>query len=239
MIFMAIFKEYIYSLFFSIVRNDVKITPFSRLDRVSVLEGNNRIGRNTILLNCRVGKYTYMGNSCTFSNTSIGRFCSIASNVQLINGTHPTKRFASTHPAFYAKKTPVGNGFVGNDKFEEFRYTSNGRSLEIGNDVWIGSQVILLGGIKIGDGSIIAAGSVVTKDVPPYTIVGGVPARVIRKRFEEREIQLLQKIRWWEWPTNKIHSEAFLFDDVTKLLKKYEESVFFDNYHNIQQRKDC
>lgn len=219
---MSIFKEYINALCISISKRNIRITPFSRIDRRTVLEGYNSIGRNSILLRSSVGYYTYLGNNCVFTNTVIGRFCSISSNVEMITGTHPSSGYASTHPSFFAVNTPNGKGFVEVNTFNEHKLTDAGRSLEIGNDVWIGAHVKILEGVKIGDGAIIATGSIVTKNVEPYTIVGGVPAKVIRYRFEEHEIKSLCEMKWWLWPIEKIKDKASLFNDVNKLIHNFD-----------------
>lgn len=215
---MSIFKEYIHAIYCGITKKDIRITPFARIDNTTLLEGNISIGRNTILLRSSVGQYSYLGNNCVFTNTTIGRFCSISSNVEVITGTHPSSIFGSTHPSFFAVNTPNGKGFVDDNIFKEHKLTDSGRSLEIGNDVWIGAHVKILEGIKIGDGAIVAAGSVVTKDVEPYTIVGGVPAKVIRYRFDESVIKSLCVMKWWNWPIEKIKAKATLFNDVNKLI---------------------
>ena len=138
-------------------------------------------------------------------------------------GNHPTSVFATTHPAFYYDTTSqLGYSFHrGKPLFEGiFKYPEgeNYYQLVIENDVWIGSNVLLLGGIRIGNGAVIAAGSVVTKDVPPYAIVGGNPAKIIRYRFETGEIERLLELKWWDWPEDKIASEYKLFSN-SKLLK--------------------
>ena len=137
--------------------------------------------------------------TCHFScNVKIGRFCSIASNVKIMAGSHPLNRF-TTHMLTY------------NGEFDKFAVSEFGKEwvlkpiktipepLTIGNDVWIAEDVVLKGGITIGDGAVIAANSVVTKDVPPYAIVGGIPARIIRYRFSHDVIDELMKIKWWNY----------------------------------------
>ena len=98
----------------------------------------------------------------------------------------------------------------------------NQGDIVIGNDVWIGYEAVILAGVTIGDGAIIGARAVVTKDVPPYTIVGGVPAKPIRKRFSDSDISRLLELRWWDWPTEKIaaHIDAIQSGDLERLLQK-------------------
>lgn len=128
----------------------------------------------------------------------IGRFCSIACGVKfLMNSANHTLRSLSTYtfPIFYEAwglETRPAEAW------------DNRGDIVIGNDVWIGYEAVILAGVTIGDGAIIGARAVVTKDVPPYTIVGGVPAKPIRKRFSEEQIAALETLRWWDWPAEKI-----------------------------------
>ncbi|WCE29858.1 CatB-related O-acetyltransferase [Vibrio sp. SCSIO 43137] len=128
---------------------------------------------------------------------SIGAFCNISADNVTLAGNHPTST-VSTNTFTYSKKI----GFVNENK--DISTITNNEKIIIGNDVWIGSNVILLPGINIGDGAIIAAGAVVTKDVPPYAIVGGVPAKIIKHRFDSDTVERLLSIKWWNWSDDKI-----------------------------------
>ena len=220
---MKILFQYIYGFYLFLFSKRVKTTFISRIDSQTFFEGNNRIGRGCIVLKSYLGYASYLGNNCTITNTRIGRFCSIASNVELVRGSHPTTGFVSSHPSFYSVNTPTGESFVDNCRFNEFKTNPSGFSLEIGNDVWIGYNVKILEGITIGDGSIVAAGSVVTHDVPAYSIVGGVPARLIRYRFNEQEVEMLLRIRWWNLPIKAIKDMAKDFDNIKNFVAKYYE----------------
>ena len=129
----------------------------------------------------------------------IGKYCSIACGAKfLLNSANHTLRSLSTYPfpIFYeAWGTPVS---------EVSSAWDNRGDIVIGNDVWIGYEAVIMSGVTIGDGAIIGARSVVTKDIPPYTIVGGVPARQIRRRFSEETIAALLELKWWNWPREKI-----------------------------------
>lgn len=144
----------------------------------------------THLRNARIGRHTYFID-CKGANFSIGSFCSIGPKTRIGGmGTHP-KNLISTHPIFYSRLAQSGITFSQKNLINELPYT------EIGNDVWIGSSALILDGVKIGDGVIIAAGAVVTKDVPEYAIVGGVPARIIQYRFNKDQIRILKTAAWW------------------------------------------
>jgi len=137
-----------------------------------------------------LGDLSYVGKRSQVCSTKMGRFCSIGEDVKIGPGLHPVD-FVSTHPAFYANNK---KSLCFSDKLLIDEY----KAVEIGNDVWIGTNAIILGGLKIGDGAIIAAGAIVTKDVEPYAIVGGNPAKIIKYRFSEEVIAKLLKLKIWE-----------------------------------------
>jgi carbonic anhydrase/acetyltransferase-like protein (isoleucine patch superfamily) len=143
--------------------------------------------------------------------------------VQISPGDHPASGFVSIHPSTYCKPA-----FHSKIYLETNHYLHNDK-VEIGNDVWIGTNVVITGGVKIGDGAIIAANSVVTKSVPDYTIVGGVPARFIRKRFTEEEITVLKTIKWWDrdeaWMQKNI-SRFWSIDEFMKFAGRPEKVQF-------------
>lgn len=189
-------------------------------------EGNNKVARSSIVMFSCIGYGTYMGNNCNLVNTKIGRYCSIADHVKVCLGTHPID-YVSTFPSFYYDTTSqIGFTFhIGAPLYKKIYKFPEGESeyqITIGNDVWIGSHTILLGGITIGNGAIVAAGSVVVKDVPPYSIVGGNPAKVIKMRFSEDVIDALEKIEWWNFSPVKIKENYKKFLDVYGFIQKYK-----------------
>ncbi len=147
-------------------------------DERSRFEGYNAIARRSSFLNSSMGRGSYIANDTYVRNTEIGRFCSIGKNVRIVDVTHPSKDFVSSSPSFFSEKPMNHLKLVDEQKFQEFVWLDGreGVSVSIGNDVWIGDGAYILGGIRIGDGAIIGCGAVVTKDVPPYANVGGVPA---------------------------------------------------------------
>lgn len=152
-----------------------------------------------------VGSYSYIAKSSEISYTDIGKFCSIGAEVWIGVGKHPPN-FISTSPVFYSTlNKQLGFSFSDKQLFEEFSRCT------IGNDVWIGSRVMILDGISVGDGAIIAANSVVTKDVAPYSVVGGVPAKLIKMRFDEATVEKLVHEKWWNWNIEDIKKKLPFF----------------------------
>jgi acetyltransferase-like isoleucine patch superfamily enzyme len=167
---------------------------------------------------CSIGRYSYIGRGCDIFKASIGRYCSIAQGVKVISGFHPTSSFVSTHPIFYNNSHLVlkNMGAIVADRtyFNEFKFSEDSRYITIGSDVWIGADATILAGVTIGHGAIIATGAVVVKDVLPYQIVGGVPAKEIKYRFSKAEIEFLLNDKWWEKSHNYIVDNYMKFHDV-------------------------
>ncbi|NLW88473.1 MAG: CatB-related O-acetyltransferase [Clostridiaceae bacterium] len=181
--------------------HNVKIYQPCRIGINTVFEGSNTIYSGTIF-DGYIGYGSYIGEGCSILKTKINKYCSIGNGVTTAAGNHPSSGFVSTYPGFFSTKHYNKPCFVTHQKFQEFTYVDakNLYSIVIGNDVWIGSNVTILGGVTIGDGAIVAAGAVVNKNVAPYTIVGGVPAKEIWKRFPQEQIDRLLQIKWWDNP---------------------------------------
>lgn len=187
-------------------------------------EGMNMVGPHTDFFGF-LGYGSYIGGDGIVS-AEVGRFTSIGPNCRYINATHAYKApFATTCPLFFSKSNgnnPQGKTFATEQMIEEFKFYDKARELvnKIGNDCWFGSNVTLIGGVEIHDGAVVLANAVVTKDVPPYAIVGGVPAKVIGYRYDDETIQFLQKTKWWNNQPEWFEKNWRLLNDV-EALKEY------------------
>jgi len=221
-----------------------RISFFSNVDSLTTLGSNNYIGRNTslhkcrlgnnvsvhnhvsinnsalgdyvkihsnnMIINCQIGRLSYLASNTLINQATIGAFCSIGPNVKIGSGEHPTN-FISTSPLFYSRGGQLDLVFAEETMFDEVA------RVEIGNDVHIGANVYIKNGIKIGDGVIIGAGSIVVKDVEDYTIIGGVPGKLIRKRFSEDIIEVMRDIKWWNYDISILKDKVEFFQKPVSL----------------------
>lgn len=184
----------------------------------------SRIMKKNALNSTIIGRCSTIGSYNYLNGAMIGSFCSLGSHICVLDACHPVDGFfVSTSQCFYKTDFPMPLISTSARVFTEKKHTCNGYSCEIGNDVWIGSNVIILGGVVIGDGAVIGAGSVVTKNVAPFTIVAGNPAKEIRKRFDDLTVSELLKIKWWDWPLRDIADRVCDFGQIDSFIKKYKK----------------
>ncbi|MCR5487759.1 MAG: antibiotic acetyltransferase [Lachnospiraceae bacterium] len=198
---------------------------FGKEDLISnncVFEGGNRLSDHVTVLNSTIGWGTYISAHSEIVNTHIGRFSCIGDSVKIVIGKHPTHEFATVHPAFYSLRKQAGFTYVKKQKYAEYKWVDDDKHfcVRIGSDCWIGSHSVIMQGVTIGDGAVIAAGAVVTKDVEPYNIVGGVPAKMIDKRYSEDKINELLDAKWWDRDIGWIRKHADSFESVEELLNQ-------------------
>ncbi len=174
------------------------------------------IGPNCTIVEATIGDYTYAAGDASIIYSQVGKFCSIASHVRLNPGNHPMHRVTQHHMTYRRRMF----GFAETDD-EEFFNWRRAHPVKIGHDVWIGHGAIVLPGVTVGDGAVIGAGAVVTKNVEPYVIVGGVPAKPIRERFPRQVAERLQAIAWWDWPRTVLEQRFDELDDLEGFLHRY------------------
>ncbi|HDR7563182.1 TPA: CatB-related O-acetyltransferase [Bacillus mycoides] len=211
-------RVYVYIRFKNVV-----IASRGNISTRTIFEGQNKVGRNA-WFDGYMGYGSYIGDGSTI-NGEIGRYCSIGHQVTVLTGTHPSHVFVSTSPVFYSTRKQNGTTYTETQRFEEIMYSDkdNQYGVTIGNDVWIGFQATIIGGVKIGDGAIIASNAVVTKDVAPYTIVAGIPGKEVGRRFDDDTIRWLCNFKWWNKPEEWIKNNAEIFTDINLFKKNMQK----------------
>ena len=165
----------------------------SSLGRFTEVEARSRLSEMTL------GDYSYVQRDCSIWSSTIGKFANIASMVRINAPNHPTWRATLHHFTYRA-----GDYFEGAEDEDDFFAWRRAHSVTVGHDVWIGHGATVLPGVTVGNGAVIGAGAVVSRDVAPFTIVGGVPARLIRERFDSAVADGMQRIAWWDWPHERL-----------------------------------
>lgn len=175
------------------------------------------LGPNTSLHEATFGDYSYTAGDAQLAYADVGKFCSIASHARLNPGNHPMWRVTQHHATYRLKDY----GFAERDD-EAFFDWRRAHRVRVGHDVWIGHGALLMPGVAVGTGAVIGAGAVVTKDVPPYTIAVGVPARPLRARFPRAVAEALQRIAWWDWDRATLEARWPEMNDLDAFLARYD-----------------
>ncbi len=188
----------------SVCKEGVSIGDDTTVER-STLGSHVVINRRSYINDSVIGDYSYTGINTTMNFTRMGKYCSVARNVDIGGFDHDYHKF-TTMPMFRLRQMTGG----------QMPIPEHNEYCEIGSDVWIAAGAQVLHKVRIGDGAVVGGGAVVVKDVPPYAIVAGVPAKIIKYRFDDSIISELMEIRWWDWPQDilKDHLEWMISTDV-------------------------
>lgn len=198
--------------------------------RASKIGEHSTIQRHGDIWGVEIGKYTCVGRISTIQEAKIGSFCALADYMTIGCDDHDYKML-TTHPFWHDTSWGISED---TELAKTYREKEFSQPCEIGNDVWIGSNVTVCRNVRIGNGCVIGAGAVITKDIPPYSVVVGVPGRVIRKRFSEDVIARLEATRWWDLPISAIKANLSLFRDsyLNDRVLNQLERVCQDNINN-------
>ena len=173
-----------------------------------------KIGTNHAITNSSIGDFTFVDDNASINNTTIGKYCSIGVNCVCGENILQAESFLATSPMFYSTSKHNGITLAHHDKIKRES------GVEIGNDVSIGNNVTINNGVVIGDGVIVLPGSVILENIPAYAVVSGNPAKVIKYRFDDSEIEKLMSIKWWNWPDNKLHLVEDSLENIAEFTSK-------------------
>ncbi|TCN21217.1 DapH/DapD/GlmU-related protein [Mesobacillus foraminis] len=174
------------------------------------------LGANNKIIESTFGDYTYTMDEVTVNYTEIGKFCSIASHVCINPVQHPMDRVTQHHMTY----RKVAYHFAESDDKDFFDWRRT-QTVKIGHDVWVGHGAIIMKGVEIGTGAVVGSGAIVTKNVAPYTIVVGAPAKPIKERFPAAITNKLMDIAWWDWPRKKLEEHFDDLNDIELFIKKH------------------
>lgn len=196
-----------------------KIFKKARLSSIknSSVDSTSKIESGSLFVGSIMDKHSFCGYDCEIINTVIGSYCSIGNNVKIGGGEHPIS-WVSTSPVFYEGRDSVSK------KFSQFKREPLKKTI-IENDVWIGQNALIRQGVNIGTGAVIGMGSIVTKDVTPYSIVAGNPAKILRYRFEDSVIDGLLKTKWWELDDKDLTGYANLIQNPIEFIKSLSKKI--------------
>lgn len=190
-----------------------KLSWLAFYDADSEISPKAAIQRFVNIRESKIGAYSYIGHTSNIFRTQIGKFCSVSRYVNIGLSSHPINSISSS-PIFFSANNVTGHRWIDKDVYDD-----RPDPVTIGNDVWIGMNTTIMGGITVGNGAVIAAHSVVTKDIPPYAIVAGIPAKIIRYRFDDALIKQLEESKWWDLPEELIRRN----------IVKFQGEVFLDS----------
>ncbi len=174
------------------------------------------LGANTTIVESTFGDYSYTAGDVSIIYADVGKFCSIASHVRINPGNHAMWRVTQHHATY--RRAEYGFGQTDDEEFFDWR---RAHRCQIGHDVWLGHGAIIMPGVRVGTGAVIGSGAVVTKDVQPYTIAVGVPAKPLRERFPRPVADALQRIAWWDWPREVLVARWHEMNDLDTFLQTY------------------
>jgi len=204
-----LFNIIFYKIFYIMINSKISIKAFVIDSQISKKSAIAKLSR---IYHSKIEKYSYIGKNSTVQYTSIGKFCSIGENVFIGLAKHPSD-WVSTSPLFYSGRNILKKKIGSNDYFYD-------KTVVIGNDVWIGNNVMIMSGVKIGDGVIIGSGAIVTRDIPSYSIVAGVPAKLLKMRFDNSIIDKLLNIKWWDFDEKYIVKLGDYVNDIDEFIRK-------------------